>query len=69
MVQVEEKLITTLRNPLPLKMSTYLEGEHSFQAADKCIICMQELVSDRVRDHCHLLESFEVLRTMPVILI
>ena len=56
MVQVEERLITTLRNPLPLKMST--EDEHSFQAADKCFICMQELGSDRVRDHCHVTRKF-----------
>ena len=56
MVQVEERLITTLRNPLPLKMST--EDEHSFQAADKCFICMQELGSDRVCDHCHVTGKF-----------
>ena len=56
MLQEEERLITTLRNPLPLKMST--DDELSFQAADKCFICMQELGSDRVRDHCHVTGKF-----------
>jgi hypothetical protein len=56
MVEVEERLITALRNPLPLAMST--EDEQSFQAAARCHICMQELVSDRVRDHCHVTAKF-----------
>lgn len=56
MVQVEERLMNILRNPLPLEMST--EDETTFQAADKCHICLQELGSDRVRDHCHVTGKF-----------
>ena len=36
MVQVEERLITTLKNLLPFKRLP--EDEHSFQAADRCFI-------------------------------
>jgi hypothetical protein len=56
MVQVEERLITTIRNPLPLKMSA--EDEGLFQAADRCYICMKDLGLDRVRDHCHVTGKF-----------
>ena len=52
MVQVEERLITSLRNVLPT------DGEHSSQAAHKSFICMQDLGSDRLCDNCHVTGKF-----------
>ena len=48
MVQVEERLITTLKNPLPFKRSA--KDEHSFQEADRCFIY-------------HFIDSFQFLST------
>lgn len=56
MVQLDERLIKKLRDPLPLEMS--VDDENLFQAAEKCHICMQESGADRVRDHCHVTGKF-----------
>lgn len=56
-MQVEERLINILRNPLPLRMSTV--DENFSQAAEKCYIYMQELGADRIRDDCHLTGRFQ----------
>lgn len=56
MVQLTERLIKKLRDPLPLEMSA--DDENLFQAAEKCHICMQESGADRVRDHCHVTGKF-----------
>lgn len=55
MVQVEYRLITILRNPKPLKMST---DKHSFQATDRCFICLQGYDTDRDRGRYGVPEKF-----------
>lgn len=64
-LQVENQLINILRESKPLKMLK--EDEILFQKSTHCHICQKKLESDRVRDHCHVTENFEVPPTMPVI--
>ena len=39
------------RRPLPLSLT--LEERISFEKAEVCYICKEELLADKVRDHCH----------------
>ena len=39
-----------------LKMS--LEDEENFQNSNQCWICTQEIIKDKVRDHCHITGNF-----------
>ena len=54
---VEEKRIwPILEHVVPMELSA-LDGR-SFQTATYCHICDEELGSDRVRDHCHLIGKY-----------
>ncbi|CAH3174022.1 unnamed protein product, partial [Porites evermanni] len=39
------------RRPIPLRLTR--QGQISFDKAETCHICKKELLSDKVRDHCH----------------
>ena len=52
LAKVTNKIYTDFyRRPLPLRL-TYDE-QKSFDEAETCHICKKELLSDKVRDHCH----------------
>ena len=42
--------------PLPLKLTK--QEQDSFKKAETCHICKKELLTDKVRDHCHFTEKY-----------
>ena len=44
------------RHPLPLKLTK--KEQASFDKAETCHICKKELLTDKVRDHCHFTDQY-----------
>lgn len=53
---IENDLLMYIRQHLPMHMT--VEDEETFIDSENCYICEGELLSDKVRDHCHMTGIF-----------